>query len=288
MAGREATRSSDPPVVEDDGLYLPTIRPHSLEKIRLHNRYAEMFTSSMRNKWPQLCYIGLYSGAGRARIDSTNEIVETSAISVLRQANPFTHYIYVDNNEACADALKARCRIAAPHANVTVLCRDVNEGASDVLSALPPYTRNNGLLSFCFIDPFDTSLRFSTIRALSHLRIDFLVLLMTGADFRRNIARYLDDPTSTRIEDLIDCPTWRDEFRNDGKALRFGLGKFAEAMQRIGYAGPVSEPVYISGKKVLLYNLVFYSKAAAALELWKKATKSVERRRSQTNFDFPD
>jgi len=288
LADREPKRNNDPPVVEDDGLYLPTIRPHSLEKIRLHNRYAEIFTSSMRNKWPQLSYIGLYSGAGRARVEGANEIVETSAISVLRQPHRFTHYIYVDNNEACTAALEARCRIAAPQANVTVLRRDVNESAPEVLRALPPYGPKNGLLSFCFIDPFDTSLRFSTIRALSHLRIDFLVLLMTGADFRRNIARYLADPTSTRIEDLIDCPTWRSEFRKDGNALRFGLGKFADAMQRIGYAGPVSEPVYVSGKKVLLYNLVFYSKATAAVRLWKKTTKSLERRRLQANFDFTD
>src|SRR4029077_4567853 len=74
----------------DDELYLPSIKEHSLEKIRRHNYYARMFATSMKNKWPQRAYVGLYSGAGRARIEGTGEIIETTALSALRLADPFT------------------------------------------------------------------------------------------------------------------------------------------------------------------------------------------------------
>lgn len=55
--------SDAPRVVQPDGLYTPTIKQHSLEKIRLHNRYAAIFASAMRAKWQQLGYIGLLTCA---------------------------------------------------------------------------------------------------------------------------------------------------------------------------------------------------------------------------------
>jgi hypothetical protein len=74
---------SDAPLrVADDGLYTPEIKRHSVEKIRLHNRYARIFASSMRHQWPQLAYVGLYSGPGRARIAGTSQLVHRNESSV--------------------------------------------------------------------------------------------------------------------------------------------------------------------------------------------------------------
>jgi three-Cys-motif partner protein len=281
-----ADSSTDEPLaVADDGLFTPEIKPHSLEKIRAHNRYARIFTTAMRAKWKQLAYIGLYSGAGRAKIAGTSTIVETSALSVLRQPIPFDKYIFVDNGDNCVDALRHRCRTVAPYADISILARDVNESAPAIRSALPRYGPDNGLLSFCFVDPFDTTLKFSTIRALSGHRIDFLILLMTAQDARRNFRIYFADPASTRIADLLDCPGWRDEFRSVGKPLTFMLRKFNEAMERLGYlASKETMPVYAHGKKVLLYNLAFYSQHEAGRKLWGKTISSLARLKDQTQL----
>jgi three-Cys-motif partner protein len=282
--------SDEPRVVEDDGRYTPVIKRHSIEKIRLHNRYASIFTTAMRAKWSQLAYIGLYAGAGRASVAGTGQIVETSALAVLRQTTPFTHYIFVDNDPACCNALERRCRAIAPNGNLTFITNDVNDCVPAVLRALPPYSKDNGLLSFCFVDPFDTTLAFSTIRGLSGLRIDFLILLMLGFDGRLNFRRYFDDPTSTRLAELIDCPHWRKEYRSDGHPLRFLLRKFDEAMHRAGYPRSTRDdvvPVYAHGMHVLLYNLVFYSKSPAGATLWRNTLASLARLRMQTSmFDF--
>ena len=64
-------------------------------------------------------------------------------MSVLRQTHPFTDYIYVDRDEACVDALRARVEPLARGARISIL-----------------------------------QFRFSTIRALVDLKMDFLVLLM--------------------------------------------------------------------------------------------------------------
>lgn len=39
--------------LEDDGLYTPTVKEHSLRKIRLHNYYVSLFSTAMKNQWPQ-------------------------------------------------------------------------------------------------------------------------------------------------------------------------------------------------------------------------------------------
>lgn len=46
--------------------------------------YVLLFSTAMKNKWPQRAYLGLYSGAGRARVAETDEIVETTVMSAFR------------------------------------------------------------------------------------------------------------------------------------------------------------------------------------------------------------
>lgn len=139
--------------LEDDGFYTPEIKRHSLEKIRLHNYYVALFTTSMKDRWPQRAYLGLYSGPGRARLSGTGEIVETTALSALRADYPFTKYIFVDNDPRCVEALNGRIAALSAGHDVTIIERDVNEAVPDILQAMPRFSSDHGLLSFCFIDP---------------------------------------------------------------------------------------------------------------------------------------
>ena len=266
-----------PLVVPPDGLYTPEIKPHSVEKIHLHNQYAHIFAAAMGRRWPQLAYIGLYAGAGRGRLSDTHETIETSALAVLRQQPRFTDYVYVDNDPACVEALTERVRPLRGAARVTIIPGDVNDSIPSVRDALPPFSRSRGLLSFCFVDPFDLQLRFSTIRALADLRVDFLILLMLGVDGRRNFRTYLEDPKSTRIDDLVDDPKWRDEYKWGTKPIRFLLTKFDQAMQGLDYPSAASDvhPVKVRGKGVFLYMLAFYSQSDAGRKFWRETRRGI-------------
>lgn len=276
-------------VVPNDGLYAPVIKPHSLQKIRAHNRFARMFAKAMRAKWAQRAYIGLYSGAGHAELED-GQRVQTSALSVMTQPDPFTHYVFVENNPVCFGSLEQRCRAVqlAPSAKLTLIPKDVNASISDVRAALPQYGPGNGLLSFCFVDPFNAGLRFEAIKALSDLRIDFLILLMLGNDVRRNLDDYYHDPDCNRMADFVDCPTWRDEFKRDGNIVRCAHRLFDEAMQRVGYpsARDSALPIYAHGTKVLQYRLAFYSKSAVGMDLWRKNLDSLTRLEPQTQLNL--
>jgi three-Cys-motif partner protein len=259
----------------DDGLLTPHIKQHSLEKIRRHNFYAQRFVAAMSKRWPQLAYVGLYSGPGRARVEPTGEIVETTAMSVVRQVNPFTHYIFVDQDPECVEALSQRIALVPDSPNALVIEGDVGSVVSIVRQNLPPYGPGKGLLSFCFVDPFAANLQFDTIRRLSDLRMDFLILLMLGWDARVNFKLYKNDLSSTRIADLIDEPNWRAQYAQsrDRNVVRFLLTKFDEAMVRLGYLSTLDHvhPVKAAGTGVLQYVLVFYSKNQLGLKFWGQA-----------------
>jgi len=262
-----------------DGLYTPPIKQHSLEKISLHNQYAGLFNRAVKNKWPQRAYLGLYSGAGRAQVDPTGEVVETTAMSVFRLPDLFTHYLFVDNDLRCIEALRSRIATLPWSPEVTLIPKSVEDAIPDIKKALPPYSPEKGLLSLCFIDPFSADLDFRVIRELGQtFKMDFLILLMSAVDIRQNFQRYLEDESDTRIARLLDDPAWRDEWASKGMRNKdlvfFILGKFDEAMTRLGYQASTpdeSRPVRVHGKGVLLYHLVFYSKHPIAKKLFQAA-----------------
>lgn len=260
-----------------DGLHMPPIKMHSLDKHRRHNYLTCQFATSMQKKWPQRAYIGLYAGAGRAIVENTGEIVETPGLTVLRQ--PFTHYIFVDNDPACVDALEKRAAVVAPQHTPQFILGDVNEKLDDIRAALPPFGTGNGLLSFCFVDPFNAALKFRTVRSLAKYQMDFLILLALGHDVVRNFWKhYYRDRSNTRIADLLDRPNWRAEFEASGEhsVIRFILRMFDEAMIGAGYLPPKPEhhcAVKSNGR--LLYYLVLYSKHPLGLTFWENTQAGV-------------
>lgn len=265
----------------DDGLHTPEIARHSLKKIEIHDYYVALFSAAMKDAWPQRAYLGLYSGAGRARVRGTGQIVETTPMGAIRSVPPFTKYIFVDQDPNCIQALDARIRAVAPDADVSLIQADVRLAVPEIRRAMPTYGPGSGLLSFCFIDPFSAALDFEVIRSLARgYRMDFLVLLMLGVDVRQNLRRYLDDPDDTRIAALIDRPGWREEWRALERPrahfLRFILERFDDAMVRLGYrsASPdEAHAIRVAGKGVFLYSLVFYSRSPLGQKFWKAARR---------------
>lgn len=126
-------------------LYTPTVKEHSLRKIRLHNFYVSLFSTAMKNHWPQRAYVGLYSGAGRARVAETGKIVVTTALSAVQARYPFTKYIFVDNNPRCIEALEARIQALETNVDVSFIEKDVSEAVPEVIRAMPTYSKAKGL-----------------------------------------------------------------------------------------------------------------------------------------------
>lgn len=280
----DATRGGLIRGMEDDGLYTPSIKEHSLRKIRLHNYYVRLFSTAMKKKWPQRAYLGLYSGAGRALVEETGEIVATTAVSAIQMPDPFTRYIFVDNNPDCISALEARIDRLGADRDVRYIQEDVTRAVPKIIKAMPSYSRNRGLLSFCFVDPFSAKLDFTVFKQLGgRYKMDFLVLLMLGRDIRTNFRQYFGDKSNTRIADLVADERWRDEWESKRlqpkDLIRFVLAKFGKAMTGLGYRSTTldeAQPIRLAHGNVLQYYLVFYSKHDLGRTFWKETRSGLE------------
>lgn len=271
-----------------DGGHLPTIKEHSLEKLDLHNYYAEIFAGGMRKLWANLVYVGLYSGAGAAEVEGSGEVVMTSALSVLTQKVPFDRYIFVDDDPACIGALRARVGTLGMAGRVTLLQRDVNGCADEILKVLPDWRKEGGVLTFCFIDPYKVDLDFEVVRRLSHLKVDILLMVPLGYDVRRNWRDYIDRPA---MRDRLSRFLGESHWVQDWQALErpytafpgFVRDRINAAMKGLGFIEVEHRDirdVKVAKKNVYLYSLHLFSKSRVAIKFWRDALKGTSEQGS--------
>lgn len=273
---------------EPDGLHLPRVKPHSLEKLDLHNYYAAIFAAGMRKLWPNLVYVGLYSGAGAAEVEGMDRVVMTSALSVLTQDSPFTRYVFVDEDEDCIEALRVRAEGIGVADRASFLQENVNESVGAVLAALPNWKTEGGVLTFCFIDPFKIDLDFDVIRRLASLRIDILLMVPLGYDVRRNWKDYVERPAMRdRLSRFLGEEEWLKDWEKFGRPYsqfpRFVQDRLNQAMQALGFIEIQHRDirdVKVSGKNVYLYSLHLYSKSKLAIKLWRESLKGTSEQQT--------
>jgi len=259
----------------DDGLFMNEqgVGAWSTDKYALIRLYAHLFTSGMKGKWPNLVYVDLYSGAGQSRIDGSNEILLGSPLIALSIDIPFDQYIFCDSNRAALDALKSRVASRFPTAQATYLLGDCNDTWQQIVDLIP-----SRCLCLCFVDPYDLSIHFDTLRRLSEGRnMDFLCLLASRTDAGRNRANYTTEE-STKVDLFLGSRDWRAE-KDSPFVLKQNFGdylcsKFAERMETLGYLpSPNHEMRTIKDANRALYRLALFARHETAKRFWNQVLK---------------
>ena len=90
----------------------------------------------------------------------------------------------------------------------------------------------------CLVDPFDFGMKFDTLRRLSSVFIDFVVLLAIGMDANRNYDHYVDGDSS-KIDEALGNTQWRERWKVVGVRRsdfrRFLASEFSMSMASLGY-----------------------------------------------------
>jgi three-Cys-motif partner protein len=147
------------------------------------------------------------------------------------------------------------------------------------VALIPKASAGNSVLSLCFLDPFDFSIKFDTIRKLASFYIDFLVLLAIGMDANRNYDHYVDGE-STRIDEALGGIEWRARWKEVGVRREdfrpFLAQEFAHSMETLRYL-PIPlhlmQQVRSFEKNLPLYHLALFSRKPVAYEFWKDVMK---------------
>ncbi len=268
------------PELEDDGLNTPEVGDWAEEKYRLVGFYAELFAKSMKGKWDSRVYLDLFSGTGRARIKSTNKIVPASPLLALSVTNRFDRYIFCEIDTDKLSALEARVKREYPRIDAHFIPGDTNKNVAEIMKHIPQHYPDRKVLCFCFVDPYRMEhLDFETIRQLSTRLIDFMVLIPSGMDANRNVAKYTKEENK-KIGKFLGDDKWRDEWaaaESKGENFeRFVRDHFGKQMEKLGYiySGPEGmRPVRLPEKNVLLYRLAFFSRSDLGNKFWEQARK---------------
>lgn len=276
-------------IVEDDGLPMDEVGSWTEDKYRLVGLYDHLFSRGMKRKWDLRVYIDLYAGSGFSRVQGTRRILKGSPLIALGVADPFDGYVFCESSSKRIAALRQRVERLFPARDVSLVEGDCNEKVHDILRLIPQSSPTNSVLSLCFVDPYDLSIRFSTIRQLSTSRMDFLFLLALDMDANRNEEHY-SDQLNPKIDDFLEKKDWREQWKKKkAQGLRFPqflAEEFSTCMESIGY---LPQPFYRMKhvrsdlRNLPLYHLALFSRHDRAYKFWDEVlTWSTDQR----SFEF--
>ena len=263
-------------IAEEDNLIIPTVGNWAETKYDLIFNYNSLFSTGMKKLWRKRVYIDLYSGSGKAKIRNTDKIVYTSPLLAMKVKDPFDKYIFCDIDEKNIESLRARIKKEHSEADVVYMVGDCNEHIDKIVQEIPPYSKENTVLSFCFIDPYSLKLSFDTLKRLSDFRMDFLILLALCMDGKRNINLYIDE-NHDRIDKFLGLSDWRKKWEEAEKKrtnlVKFLADEFTKQMVSLGYKPEAIDnfiPIRSDEKNLPLYYLAFFSKHERGYDFWKK------------------
>ena len=277
---------ANPIAAENDGLFCDEVGSWAEDKHQLVALYDSLFSTGMKKKWDARVYIDLYAGSGLTRVRDTLRFSWGSPILALMTKDPFDKYIFCENNPDSMGALKERVKRLSPNADVSFVPGDCNERVEEICSYIPKASKTYRVLSFCFVDPYDLSIQFSTIKKIAEYYVDFLFLLALHMDANRNIATYID-LKNRKIDRFLDLPDWRSlwaQAEKEGNRFpQFLAEAYAGCMEGLGYL-PVPfhkmKPVRSDAKNLPLYHLALFSRSSLAYKYWDDVLKYSTPQRS--------
>jgi three-Cys-motif partner protein len=275
-------------IAEDDGLPCSEVGAWAEDKYTLVGLYDRLFSTGMKNKWTRV-YIDLYSGPGFVRVRGTGRMLTGSPLLALGVPDPFDKYIFCESEPELLGALQSRASRYSPTANATFICGDCNEKIDEICASIPVSSPGRGVLTFCFIDPFDISIKFSTLKRLSSYFVDFLILLALHVDANRNVEHYFNSRNS-KVDDFLGLPDWRERWKiaesQRCRLPRFLAEEYSGQMERLGYlrqSWDRMKQVRSDEKNLPLYHLALFSRHPLAYKYWDEVLKYSS---DQQNFEF--
>jgi len=127
--------------------------------------------------------------------------------------------------------------------------------------------------------PFDFGIKFETLRRLSAVFIDFVVLLAIGMDANRNYDHYVEGH-STKIDEALGNTQWRERWKEVGirrsDFRQFLASEFSMSMESLGYLRkPLDRMKLVRSvdRNLPLYYLALFSRNGMAFRFWVDVLK---------------
>jgi three-Cys-motif partner protein len=265
--------------IASDGLLARCVGPWSKDKVYYISRYAELFSTGMKYKFPSRVYVDFFSGPGRCVPDDGGDEFDGTPLCALKSKDAFSEYHLVEADLDLMDALQKRAGSSPRVSTVRWYGQDANDAVNTIRQALP-----NDSLVLAVIDPTGLHFHFdSLIRLTRDMRVDFIYLFPDGMDVRRNLERYIANERS-EIDDVLGTTQWRSKIKEElvkyprsesescPGATKIVFQVFKEQLEKLGYPHVKTgdEIRFKNRRQAQLYKLVFASRHPKGHEFWQK------------------
>lgn len=265
---------------KDDNLSLRCSGFWSEAKINHFKYYAEMFSTGMKNKWKNLCYIDLFSGPGKCIIREELKEINGTCFEVIKLKDKFTHYFFIDKNSTCISDLKKRLK---GYNNVRYYNNDCNVIVREVVEKIPKFS-----LGLAVIDPDSLQFCFRSYKQLSERKIDLIVNYPISS-VERAVSSLLSKKLDSKVLDNFH-PGWRDIVskktwgNSKEEGIRNLVKNYVSKIEKLGYYSSPSIVPFKNIKNSTMYFLLLFSKDKKGIEFWDKKTKSLKKKDPQRSF----
>ncbi|HUV94088.1 MAG TPA: three-Cys-motif partner protein TcmP [Anaerolineae bacterium] len=272
---------------EADGLRMGDSGRWVAVKLDYLRRYLNAFTTAMRDHWPAMHYIDLFSGSGKCRDRNTENVHLGSPLIAITATHPFTHYCFVDKDAKYIAALRERCRASPVGHRVECIAADANQAAHTVVDrirALQP--RGGGSLNLAFLDPAGLQLHWDTVTVLSRIRRVDLIIYYPHLGLNLNMKKAVSSPGETAVDRFFGSAEWRSIYEDwERKGRPKGLHRslidlYKRKLMLLGYSEVLrgsdlrDEPLIRSSRtRAPLYYLLFASKHPLGHQFWRSVIR---------------
>lgn len=268
-------------VSQKDQLPLRCVGVWAKEKITRLEKYFQIFTNGMKNKWDHLNYIEICSGPGIC-IDRRSQLeFDGTALTILKNQayENISKCIFIDFEEKVVDTLNKRIQKLGKK-KAEAFIGDYNN-PTQIIELIKRNTNQYKALNLVFIDPTDCSVPFFTIAEIKKniQNVDFIFNIATKTDFNRNVGNIINDPNKYQLLKVKYQKFLNNNDFFDEKIIKLVNEENLEKVRKLFRNSFVNELVKIGlehtdFKRVKnYYDILFATAHLKGKEFWEKAMK---------------
>jgi three-Cys-motif partner protein len=263
---------------DENRLWVENVGPWAKEKLKIITDYVQI-CSGTRKKYTHCAFIDVFSGPGKSKIRTTNELIDGSPVAAFKKAHrsgPFSQIYISDADEELLGSADDRLkRLGAPAIPI--------KGPASV--ALPTIVRSVDRygLHLALLDPHNLgTLSFDLFESLATLKhIDVIVHVSLG-DLQRNADRYTSED---QLQFDRFAPGWREHIRPDmnQNSLRASILEYwTDKVAGLGLPRAKHCELIRGTQSQRLYWLMLLAKHELPHAFWTKITSLAK----SPKFDF--
>jgi len=175
----------------DDGFPIESDTPWTFQKNEIIHRFLQEFTSTMRRKYNYLVYLDLFAGSGLKNLGGYGYTYGSPVIAMSGEYG-FSKHILCESNSNLSDALRIRVNKYFRNKNTVIFKGNPNELIDKLAYYVPDSSQKYRVSTICLIDPFSMDLDFETLRALSELGVNFLLVMALPWSGKDHFKEYME------------------------------------------------------------------------------------------------